>query len=309
MKLNAISENIAEFKATKNPLYLAKAIQLLINQRRTLEAVYGIYCQMFFRPSVVKSRPQKKMQAVLEDCQLLLSTRAYLSREELINVFGDDYAVHRLPADFCLARMEAIVSDKDFLIIGEYGPINKRIAYITQQTCVIDEFYYFKNPHVRHIHAVYKSPYSRDVLITTGDSSKFLDLWSMQNDGIKFCKRLKTYLAGYTAILKVGSEYYFGTDFTNRPNYIETLDGRKFFYPEKANKMFVIGFQQYLNRYLVSLNKETEPSGKRFALSIFDTEHKEFVYCEYTDYIQPETANKAVQREATSLRSIAAAEL
>jgi hypothetical protein len=308
MDHNIISHNIAEFKATKNPVFLAKAIYLLMIQGRIREAFYGVYCDIFYRPSLVQTYPAWKPQAILENFKLLLSTKEVLFRDDIINIFGDDYAVRYLPECFFGARMESIIFDRKFLVIGEYGDPGKRVAFVTQQSCVVNEFYN-EDAAVRHIHSVYKSPDSRDIIVTTGDNAKYLDLWEIQNSSIIFNRRLKKRLAGQTAILKVGNEYYLGTDFSNRTNYIENLDGRKFIFPKKACKMYVTRFQQYQDRYIASLNKELPRLGGRYTLSIFDVEQKEFVYCDYHDVIKPKMVNKALHRTAVKLRSIDAGEL
>ena len=52
----SIAKCIGGFKRTKNPLYLIKAIILIVRQGRIDEVVFGIYCLLFFKPSKVLSR-------------------------------------------------------------------------------------------------------------------------------------------------------------------------------------------------------------------------------------------------------------
>jgi hypothetical protein len=128
--------------------------------------------------------------------------------------------------------------------------------------------------------------------VTTGDASKYLDLWNLRGGDLGFVNRLKGYLAGHTAITEVRDKLYLGTDFSSRPNYIEQLGGSKFFFPKKAYKMEVIAFQSHRDRYIASLNSEMPPLGERKALSIFDTVAEEFIYCRYfEDSVKPNREN------------------
>jgi hypothetical protein len=245
---------------------------------------------MCSRPSVVTSHALSTLQPILDSCESWLFIERILSRRELIDMFGEDYAIHSLPADFVGARAEAIVYDQGFLIIGEYGMRGKRVAYVTKTSCSISD-YYTDDPRVDHIHAVHKSSSSEDILVTTGDAKKVLDLWRVRDGQFMFTRRLRKRLAGYTAITRIRDTYYFGTDFSSRPNYIERLDRRKVFFPDKAYKMWVAAFQQYEARYILSISGLS--FGGRQALSVFDTVAEEFIYCEYLDRVQPATETHA----------------
>jgi len=305
MKSTYISGNLAKFKVTRNPFYLAKAISLLISQKRIHELLYGFYCSFFFPPSAVEMCLSDIVNTILSDRQSWLHCMRLLSKGDLLNIFGGEYAIHSLPADFAGAGRESIVYEPDILIIGEYGEFRKRIFCVTHKSCAIND-YYTNNPNVRHIHAVYKSRASRDILVTTGDTAKFLDLWHMHNDKMVFRKRLKKYLAGHTAITEIGGKYYLGTDFSSRPNYIEELNGEKFFFPRDAYKMYVIGFYQYKKRYILSINHNMEDFGGQHTLSVFDVVTKKFIFCDYLDCIQTNTLNKDLQRTSKSVAKIRA---
>ncbi len=305
MQPKSISQIIAKFNTTKNPFYLAKAVSLVLSQGRLHEVAYGVYCDLFCPPAVVKSPPNQALPALQNNFQALLGRKDHLSRAELIDIFSEHYAIHHLPDDFAGARIETIVYDRNFLIIGEYGYFQKRVIYVTPQSCVVND-YYTTNASVKHVHAIYKAPGSNDVLVTTGDTAKYLDLWSLQTGQFEFRKRLRNLLAGHTAITKIDHEYYLGSDFSSRPNYIEKLSGKKFFFPEKANGMFVLAFQPYQDRYIVSLNREILYLGGRHTLSVLDTVQEEYVYCDYVDYIAPETTDKALHWQAIAQRSLVA---
>lgn len=288
MKKTTISENIVEFRATKNPLYLAAAIILTIRQRRIFELVYGVYCKIFFRPSAVQMCTNITLQIIINSYRPWLFSNKILSRNDLVDNYKDDFTINSLPADFAGARTETIVNTEDYLIIGEYGVNAKRIIYISKESSMIS-YHYMSCPYVEHIHAVHKAPASEFIFVTTGDTDKFLDLWVLRKGQLMFVKTLKKRLAGYTAITNIGNIYYFGTDFSSRPNYIEKLDGKKFFFPEKAYNRHVTSFQQHLGRYILSINKDLSVFGGQEVLTIFDTVSELYIYCDYLDRIQSRT--------------------
>ena len=307
MKSEVISTNIAEFKATKNPKYFIRAVVLLFKQGRAHEYLYGVYTKVFFKPSEVKVNEYKDSQETKEIIDLLLSSKELLFREELIKMYGGKYKVDELPKDFIGVRIETVVCQDNYLIIGEYSIEGKRIAFIDKNRCVMNEFY-LDDSTVRHIHAIYKSPDSDDLMVTVGDTAKYLDLWKVDENGITFIERKKKYLAGHTAIVKLGGDYYCGSDFSSRPNYIEDFDknfnSKKYFFPKRAYRKFVLRFLPYQNRYIFSLNTEIASLGGRYTVSVFDTKLKEYVYCEeQKEYEQPKELDIELNKKAIQMRS------
>lgn len=302
MEKKSISGNIAEFLATKNFLYLTRAIYLLVIQRRMIEALYGIYCCVFHPPSIAKSPTNWILQSVTAELELLLSTKDLLDTKDIVEIFGKNYAVHFIPKGFC-ARIETIVCDGKFLILGEYGQPGKRIAVVTQHTCKINNFY-IADPSVLHIHSICKVDKSKNFLVATGDTAKYLDLWVLKDREVKFEKRIKKSLAGYTAIVQIENEHFLGTDFSSRPNYIELLREKlKIPFPPQAYRMYVLRFIQFQNQYLLCLNQEMDCLGGRRALSIFDIKKREFIFCEYLQHRPRKVASKELIRTAILLRS------
>ena len=186
------------------------------------------------------------------------------------------------------SRIEGIVYDKNFLILGEYGEYgaadSAKIALINHNTCVVYDFYNHLSGVV-HIHSIHRH-HDSEILVSTGDTKKLLDLWVVDANELKFKRRIKKRLAGYTAACKVCGKDFFGTDFSGRPNYIETLDGKKYFFPLKAYRMFVVAFYTFFDRYIVSINSEMSQFGARKTLSILDTAHEKFIFCEYLERLQ-----------------------
>jgi hypothetical protein len=252
--------------------------RLVLRQRRTLELLYGVYCHLFRRPSVVWVAPDEQaLVSVLRERSGLISYRK-LSRTRLIELYGAEYRMTQLPTDFQGARCESVCQGDGFLIIGEYGE-DCRIAYVTPETCSVSD-YYRQISGVRHIHSIVHGKAAGEFFVATGDTCKFLDVWSVSCGSPRFVQRLRHRLAGFTAAARVSGQYYFGTDFSGRPNYIETLDGSKYFFPRAANRLYVAAFKVFFDRYLVSIHTELGIVGGRKALSIFDTFEHRFLYCE-----------------------------
>jgi hypothetical protein len=274
-----ITAHVQKFRETKNIFLLIRALFLVIRQQRTLELLYGFYCDLFYRPSLVCSGDtQATLISILKEESASVH-RGTLSRGQLIELYGVAFKVDLLPADFQGTRAESIWHEEGHLIIGEYGE-NSRVAYMTPESCVISD-YYRSIPSVRHIHSIEGYGDSGEFFVSTGDTSKFLDLWMVKNGTISFVRRLSKRLAGFTAAVRVNGEYYFGTDFSSRPNFIETLGGTKYFFPEKAYKLHVTAFRAFFDRYIVAMNSELRIVGGRRTLTVFDTIEQRFIYCEY----------------------------
>jgi hypothetical protein len=273
-----ITVQLQKFRETKNVVFLLKAVLLAMRQRRSYELLYGIYCNLFHRPSTLHtSEDQAALIAILKEKSAWIP-EVVLFRDQLTELYGGTFKIAELPPDFLLARSESVWLEGKRLIIGEYGE-NSRIACVTPESCVVSS-YYRQVPGVRHIHAVEPYGDTGEFLVSTGDSCKFLDLWVVEHGKMSFVTRLSSRLAGYTAAARVNGEYYFGTDFSSRPNFIRTLGGARYFFPSKAYNLHVTSFHTYFDRYIVSINSELEVVGGRRVLSIFDTVTRRFIYCE-----------------------------
>jgi hypothetical protein len=293
-----ITENIVKFKATKNIYYLFKAIFMVLQRGRTHELLYGFYCKFVHKPSLVIATTEH--DSVLIDDMLTYFKdnmrelkQEFISVEQLAERYGEHYAIHTLVDDFAGTRSESIIEIDNHLIVGEYGMDDNsaRIAMINSKTSFIND-HYMHISGVRHIHALHRYNDTGDLLVATGDRLKMLDLWSFKSDPdreptLSFNKRIKRFLAGYTAITQLKGDFYFGTDFSARPNYIETDKGQKFFFPPPAYTLFVMNFSVYKERYIIVLNSDLEELGGGKALSLFDTHTKQFIYSEKVSLKQP----------------------
>jgi len=280
---STIGRTFATFRSTKNPLLLLKAVALIATQGRIDEVLHGLYCKIFHRPSPVYPLEDKDLRdGIIEATKRAYCARQFLvPRDQLIEDYGKSFAVHALPQDLAGCSSEGIVIIDDLLVLGEYGngDTSAKIALVKQDNCHIVEFYN-RLPGVLHIHAIHK--YSdTEILVSTGDTKKLLDLWRIDGNEISFKTRLKKRLAGYTGCAEVAQRHFFGTDFAGRPNYIATLEGEKYFFPEKAFRMYVLAFYPFFNRYIASVSGGLYSLGGRKTLSIFDTVNRKFTYCEY----------------------------
>jgi hypothetical protein len=274
----SITGHLRAFRDGRDPLGLLRALRLIVRQKRTVEALYGVYCDLAHRPS------EAPPAAAVELPPSILGGRhlrrpARLTRERLLRLYGGEYDVRGLPQNFRHARTQSIRRAPDGLLIGEYGE-GSRIAYVTRRSCTLNS-HYADVEGVRHIHSIL--PYEDDgrFLVTTGDGAKVLDLWARSGGELRFVRRLRKRLAGYTAAARVNGEYWFGSDFSGRPNYLETLEGKRFFFPPKAYRMFVADFFVFYDRYLVSVNRELRMAGGRRTVSVFDTARRRFLYCDF----------------------------
>ena len=272
-----ITSLVRKFRETKNPLFLIKILILVVRQQRTLELLYGGYCRLLYRPSPVHPcQDQPALHSILGDRRW--GAIGLVRRQQLIERYGSAYRVDLLPDDFECTRRQGVCEGDGGLVIGEYGE-NPRLAYVTDTACILSDHYRHVRG-VRHIHAVHRYENPTEYLVTTGDGSKRLDMWFAGGAEIRFVRALKKRLAGFTAVVRVQGEYYFGTDYSSRPNYIVTLAGVKYILPQKAYNQFVTDLYAYLDRYIVVMTSDLEISGGRRTISVFNTIEKRFIHCE-----------------------------
>lgn len=279
MDTDYISADLARFRDTLNPRYLLRAIALVAKQKRVPELFYSIWCELRFRPAVVKSCQPGGSEEIGRYLTPIVWGEDVWPREALVERFSPAFAVDKLPTDFYGARRESIAVGADSLVLGEYGHFKKRVFYITRETCRINNFY-SRDPLVRHIHAVHAGRSPNEYFLTTGDAAKYLDSWRHAMGEFDFSSRIKRSLAGYTAMAKIGDQFYFASDFSSRLNYLERLDGSRFFFPEPASRMYVVAFFATHCRFLISLHKSLGVFSNRGAISVFDASARHFVYCD-----------------------------
>lgn len=277
-----ISFELARLRTTGNPLYLVKAALLVLRQGRVRELVVGAYWLLRHRPPATLP-PSSPAVAQLVAAQLpRLLGRDLWSRDDIVGALrGDDTAPldsGRLPADFAGARREAIARAPGVAVIGEYGEARKRLCLVTAAGCHVATVYE-DDPRVRHIHAVFAAG-DGEVIVTTGDSARYLDRWRIEGPQLVFVRREARSLAGHTAIARVGGRLFLGSDWSSRPNHIETDDGRRYPVPRPASYMYAVAFHVPDGRHLVTLHTSLSVFGGRRAVSVFDTQARRFVHCD-----------------------------
>lgn len=282
---DSISGWIERYRESGNIICLAKAGALILREKRICELLHAIPARLLHPPQRMAGEIDSTVGPWLaRNAEIILRREIenlYLSRDALMRLFADRFAVDALPRDFPGVRCEGLITDEERgLFAGEYGDRGARIARITRDNCFVNEFY-CHDPRVRHIHALQELDGSKVFLVSTGDSRKVLDLWSGSGDVPRYARRLRKRLAGYTAAVRVNGEIYFGTDFSGRPNYIETLSGFKFPFPEPAYRRYVVTLRILENRYIVCLNADVDWTKGVRTLSVFDTAGKSFLYCSY----------------------------
>lgn len=285
-----IAKYIVLFKSTKNFKYLFHAVLMVIKQGRLPEVLWSIYCLMRYRPSAIVKLTSKDKLIQKAITKIKNNSSNTLSRQEVLEQYGDDFPLEKMPIDFSGARREGISLSTDFIVIGEYAENSARIIFSNSDVMYITTFYN-EIPNIRHIHSICLSPCCTYMFVSTGDGKKYTDKWNIRDNTIQFSKRLRKRNAGFTASASINGEFFFGTDFSSRPNYIETLSGDKFMYPAPSYKMYVDTMQVLENRYIISLNKEHSPVGNELTVSIFDSKHKNYIYCDYLDLHHKNTAN------------------
>lgn len=169
-------------------------------------------------------------------------------------------------------------------VFGEYADKGSRL-FIKEDNTLTIEYFYQNDLMVRHIHSML---YSNNicVFISTGDTKKYLDKWKLSNGKLEFISRiLDGFQGGFTACCKIGEKHYFGTDFSQRANYIYCLDdNRKFFLPKPAYTHIFVTMMALDNRYIACINLSKSMSPPYSSISIFDTFDCSYVYCQAYNY-------------------------
>jgi hypothetical protein len=275
-----ISDKMAAFRKSKNILYLFSAALLAIRQRRLLEITYGVLCFLLHKPSKIADNHQFQYDVYNEE----LKTTYRLVREQIAKVILDLSARFGLPPRTFNARYHAYLKTGKGFVLGEYSDNSARIFIKHEDEFVINE-YYQSVPGVRHIHSILKSDES--LFVSTGDGNKFLDKWQFQDGKMKFEKRIFYKLGGFTACCKIKDKHFFGSDFSERPNYILCLEtGEKWFFPLPAYTQLCYLMFPIDDRYICCLNSNLWTISRQCqrTKTIFDTKLGLFVLSQiYTD--------------------------
>jgi SAM-dependent methyltransferase len=264
-----IGKALKRFAETRKPRYLFQALIAIVRQGRIGETLYGVFCLATRRPATVNAI--QDLRSVIKSC--LITAEAIMARNR--STAQQLSAIVGLPPT--LVRPELIVRTSCGYVVGEYSVVGRsaRLFHVVDGVAHASS-YYDRCTGVRHLHSI--APVGDDrLLVSTGDSSKYLDEWHIRQGRLVFVRRLMKRLAGFTAYACVGSAIYFGTDFSERPNYLFRLqDRRKFFLPLPAFRQFVVSMVAHEDRYLVCRCRSLSGAA---SLAIFDVQAECFVHC------------------------------
>jgi hypothetical protein len=266
-----IFPRFVDFYRTKNIQQLFAAIALIIRQRRFQEFAYGILCFLFSKPS----RP-------VEIVDFQANEGIALAREQFIEKKKENEKIIletlHLGCDDETDLGDTIhgyAMTADGFIFGEYAAHSSRIFLKEHEEFSVCHFYQ-NDPGVRHIHSILRS--GETIFISTGDSNKYLDRWRLRNGHLEFEKRIFHTLGGFTTCCNVNEKHFFGTDFSERPNYIFCLESQeKWFFPRPAYTQHCSLMLLLHDRYLFCLNTGLS---HRQTISIFDTRTSVFIHCQ-----------------------------
>jgi len=267
----SITIALRKFAQTKNPHFLILAIARLARQGRGIEVLYGLWCFVLHRRPQVAARTDFHLRVEIQDW---LREPDVLRLADLPPVFRNAALSDVVPSD-ALFRPGTIAHGRGWTLLGEFGKSARMYHVGSERTTVIR--FYDEIDGVRHIHSIHALDESQ-ILISTGDAKKFLDLWHVDVAGARFVRRIMGMLGGFTAATQVGNDHYFGTDFSNRPNYLFRLrDRRKFFYPGVAYTRWTRRLKTLDNKFIVSMNCSTLDDS-RATITLFDTQAENFIY-------------------------------
>lgn len=282
-----IARELSKFRKSKNPRYLASAVWLLFRTGRIMEVAYGAACFAFRPPSRLPGSPVRLEDHEVELAAALADLRR--RRDSVIASLAPHVESSGQPL-YCMDHGFAEL--RDGAILGEYANYSARLFH--QEGASVDTIeMYHDRETVRHIHLVFRVE-SR-VYVATGDTDKFLDEWALDEGGLRFVRRILKRLGGFTTVARIDGQTYFGSDFSERPNYIWCLEtGRKFFFPEPAYTRYCFLMLTVGDRYIFTFHRGLSRLSGGVCYSVFDAHDLRFVGAgEYegdlfvSDYVEP----------------------
>jgi hypothetical protein len=265
-------------KRNRGFLSLFKFLLLIVKEKRLLELLYGISCFSLYKPSPVIETSDFNLDQISHLVRSLIESKRR-EQDALILL------VRSLTGEKSLSFLfNAYAFFKSGFIVGEYAENSSRLFIMKGDHFEANHFYQ-DIKGVRHIHSILCD---NDLFfISTGDSKKVLDKWGFCNGEIRFIGRVMSTFAGFTGCCTVQNKHYFGTDFSERPNYIYCLENeKKFFLPEPAYTQFFAGMIPVNDRFIFCMNIGMPHSHPNRSISIFDTFNYSYVYCQAYEYYE-----------------------
>ena len=246
------SASLSQGRLKKYPMILVETIR----RGRVIEAIYGVLCFAIRKPGRVEGDLR------IETGQLL----PYLQ-------YGETTTIKDLQGEIFSTRVASIHEGEDTIIAGEYAFPGARI-YVKKGK--LERYYepYASYPGVLHIHSLTKI--ADDLFfVSTGDTSKFLDVLRINEVECRIVKRCQSFLGGYTSGLRISDRTYFGSDFSFRPNFILCLETReKHFLPRLSWLNIVISIREFeADKLMIFTRKLYSASG---TVLVFERSTKKF---------------------------------
>ncbi len=202
----------------------------LIREKRIIEFAWGLYC--LFR---YQSKKINDYKVDLESYDYSMSIR--------INVGGFDITCRSLSCNG---------SSK---VYAEYSQPGARLIYVNADSVKVYDPY-ANDLGVYHIHDIINIESDR-YLVSTGDSSKYLDEFIINSQCCQRVKRHLKHLGGFTASIKTEKNIFLGTDFTHRPNYLLDYYSRvKYFLPKQVWLEYIINIKYEEQNVLTVITKK-----------------------------------------------------
>ena len=198
-------------------------------EKRIVELLWGAFCFVKYRPF-----PVCDYSVNIDDVEY----------ESFITVLIDGVS-------FYCRSFSSSGSQK---VYAEYGEPGAHLIFVKGVQRLIYDPYKYDNS-VYHIHNVINISGDR-YFLSTGDSCKYLDEFIVNAESCSFVRRHIRYLGGFTSSIKLGGRFYFGTDFSFRPNYIFEFDsGAKYFLPKQAWLEHIIDMRCVGDFFIVLITK------------------------------------------------------
>jgi hypothetical protein len=152
-----------------------------------------------------------------------------------------------------VARSEGIYSNRHTTIACEYGWPGARILVLHGGREHI--FNPYINQGVWHLHAIAYLGNS-EFAISTGDSKKILDIFTITPSSLIFRRRVVRFCGGYTGMTWHANDLWVGSDLSERANFIASIScGKKYFLPRDCIREYVINLRTLNDSLLLIITK------------------------------------------------------
>ena len=266
----SIFEAVMRFRRSRSPRHLLAALRMIVTKRRSMEVLYGAWSFVMNRPGPLSPDGGLDIHETLRRANDLYQGNRMLQLRSVERALESCRFRHRF--EF---RNHPFQSTNHGITVGEYGEGYPRILISTGDEIVWQRLYESERG-VRHIHVVME--YRENTFVTTGDSTKFVDQYSLNDGVLRLQRRVMRHLGGFSAACVVDGDCWFGSDFSGRPNYLLNFRSRKkHYFPGAAFRQFCDLILPIDNRLLICLNKDLT---NLRTISMFDIHRGVFVFSE-----------------------------